>query len=47
VARGHQLAIIAHARIGGHLSDTERWQVTTLVAHADKLSLAVAAELSR
>jgi thiosulfate dehydrogenase len=27
------------------LSDTERWQVTTLVAHADKLSPAVLAEL--
>ena len=28
------------------LSDTERWQLTTLVAHADKLSPAVQAELS-
>jgi|SRR5579863_6998871 len=28
------------------LSDAERWQVTTLVAHADKLSAAVQAELS-
>jgi thiosulfate dehydrogenase len=27
------------------LSDTERWQVTTLVAHADKLSPVVLAEL--
>jgi thiosulfate dehydrogenase len=27
------------------LSETERWQVTTLVAHADKLSPAVLAEL--
>jgi thiosulfate dehydrogenase len=27
------------------LSDTERWQLTTLVAHADKLSPAVMAEL--
>jgi len=27
------------------LSDTERWQVTTLVAHADRLSPAVHAEL--
>jgi thiosulfate dehydrogenase len=27
------------------LSDTERWQLTTLVAHADKLSPAVLAEL--
>ena len=27
------------------LSDTERWQVTTLVAHADRLSQAVLAEL--
>jgi thiosulfate dehydrogenase len=27
------------------LSDTERWQVTTLVAHADKLSPAVLTEL--
>jgi mono/diheme cytochrome c family protein len=26
---------------GGTLSDTERWQVTMLVAHADKLSRAV------
>jgi thiosulfate dehydrogenase len=31
----------------GTLSDTERWQVTTLVAHADKLSAAVLAELGR
>ena len=29
------------------LSDKERWQLTTLVAHADKLSPAVQAELSR
>jgi mono/diheme cytochrome c family protein len=28
------------------LSDTERWQVTTLVSHADKLSPAVQTELS-
>ena len=28
------------------LSDTERWQLTTLVAHADKLAPAVQAELS-
>ena len=28
------------------LSDTERWQLTTLVAHADKLSPAIQAELS-
>jgi thiosulfate dehydrogenase len=28
------------------LSDTERWELTTLVAHADKLSPAVQAELS-
>ena len=28
------------------LSDTERWQLTTLVAHADKLSPAVQAELN-
>ena len=27
------------------LSDTERWQLTTLVAHADRLSPAVLAEL--
>ena len=29
----------------GTLSDTERWQLTTLVSHADKLSPAVHAEL--
>jgi mono/diheme cytochrome c family protein len=28
------------------LSDTERWQVTTLLSHADRLSPAVLAELS-
>jgi thiosulfate dehydrogenase len=27
------------------LSDTQRWQITMLVAHADKLSPAVEAEL--
>jgi hypothetical protein len=31
----------------GALSDTERWQVTALVAHADKLPPDVSAILSR
>ena len=31
---------------GSALSETERWQMTTLVSHADKLSSAVQAELS-
>ncbi|MEO8053413.1 MAG: cytochrome c [Acidobacteriota bacterium] len=30
----------------GVLSDTERWQVTTLVSHADQLPAAVQAELT-
>ena len=42
----HGVRLSGMPGLGSTLSDTERWQVTTLVAHADKLSAAVQAELS-
>jgi thiosulfate dehydrogenase len=42
----HGIRLSGMPGFGNTLSDTERWQVTTLVAHADKLSPAVRAELA-
>ena len=42
----HGIRLSGMPGFGTTLSDTERWQVTTLVAHADKLSSAVQAELN-
>jgi len=42
----HGIRLSGMPGFGSTLSDTERWQVTTLVAHADKLSPAVLAEFS-
>src|ERR1039458_68680 len=42
----HGIRLSGMPGFGSTLSDTERWQVTTLVAHADKVSPAVQAELS-
>ena len=42
----HGIRLSGMPGFGSTLSDTERWQLTTLVAHADKLSPAVQAELS-
>jgi mono/diheme cytochrome c family protein len=41
----HGIRLSGMPGFGSTLSDTERWQVTTLVAHGDKLSPAVQAEL--
>jgi thiosulfate dehydrogenase len=43
----HGIRLSGMPGFGSLLSDTERWQVTTLVAHADKLSAAVRATLTR
>ena len=43
----HGIRLSGMPAFGSTLSDTERWQLTTLVAHADKLSPAVQAELRR
>ena len=43
----HGIRLSGMPGFGSTLSDTERWQVTTLVSHADKLSPAVQAELSK
>ena len=43
----HGIRLSGMPGFGGVLTDTERWQVTLLVAHADKLSPAVRAELTR
>jgi mono/diheme cytochrome c family protein len=40
----HGIRLSGMPGFGSTLSDIERWQVTTLVAHADKLSPAVRAE---
>lgn len=42
----HGIRLSGMPGFGSALSDTERWQLTTLVAHADKLSPAVLAEFS-
>jgi mono/diheme cytochrome c family protein len=42
----HGIRLSGMPGFGSTLSDTERWQLTMLVAHADKLSPAVQAELS-
>src|SRR5579859_3673905 len=42
----HGIRLSGMPGFGPTLSDTERWQVTMLVAHADKLSPAVQAALS-
>jgi thiosulfate dehydrogenase len=42
----HGIRLSGMPGFGSALSDTERWQVTTLVAHADRLSPAVQAELN-
>ena len=42
----HGIRLSGMPGFGATLSDTERWQVTMLVAHADKLSPAVQAALS-
>jgi thiosulfate dehydrogenase len=42
----HGIRLSGMPGFGSTLSDTERWQVTTLVAHADKLSATVQAKLS-
>jgi len=39
----HGIRLSGMPGFAGALSDTQRWQVTMLVAHADKLSLAVQA----
>jgi mono/diheme cytochrome c family protein len=41
----HGIRLSGMPGLQGTLSETERWQVTTLVAHGDKLSPAVLAEL--
>ena len=43
----HGIRLSGMPGFGSTLSDTERWQVTTLVSHADQLSPAVHAELSK
>ena len=43
----HGIRLSGMPAFGGALSDTERWQVTALVAHADKLPPAVSAILSK
>ncbi len=42
----HGIRLSGMPAFGGALSDTERWQVTALVAHADKLPPPVSAILS-
>jgi thiosulfate dehydrogenase len=42
----HGIRLTGMPGFASTLSDTERWQLATLVAHADKLSPAVQAELS-
>ncbi|MBZ5620462.1 MAG: c-type cytochrome [Acidobacteriia bacterium] len=42
----HGIRLSGMPGFGGTLSDTHRWQLTMLVAHADKLSPAVQAALS-
>ena len=42
----HGIRLSGMPGFGSTLSDTERWQLTTLLAHADKLSPAVHSELS-
>jgi mono/diheme cytochrome c family protein len=42
----HGIRLSGMPGFGSTLSDTERWQVTALLAHADKLSPAVQAELT-
>jgi mono/diheme cytochrome c family protein len=43
----HGIRLSGMPGFGSTLSDTERWQVTMLVAHADHLSAAVAAAFDR
>jgi thiosulfate dehydrogenase len=43
----HGIRLSGMPAFGGALSDTERWQVTALLAHADKLPPAVSAILSK
>jgi thiosulfate dehydrogenase len=43
----HGIRLSGMPAFGGALSDTERWQVTALVAHADKLPPTVSAILSK
>jgi thiosulfate dehydrogenase len=43
----HGIRLSGMPAFSGALSDTERWQVTALVAHADKLPPTVSAILSR
>jgi len=43
----HGIRLSGMPGFGATLSETERWQATMLVAHADKLSPAVHAALSR
>lgn len=43
----HGIRLSGMPGFGASLSDTERWQVTMLVAHADKLSPAVQAAISQ
>lgn len=42
----HGIRLSGMPGFGATLSDTQRWQVTMLVAHADQLSPAVQAALS-
>jgi thiosulfate dehydrogenase len=42
----HGIRLSGMPAFGGVLSNTQRWQVTMLVAHADKLSPAVRAALA-
>jgi thiosulfate dehydrogenase len=43
----HGIRLSGMPAFGSNLSDTQRWQITMLVSHADKLSPAVAAALAR
>jgi mono/diheme cytochrome c family protein len=43
----HDIRLSGMPAFGSTLSNTQRWQITMLVSHADKLSPAVAAALAR